>query len=164
MLYCANCLKMVEFNSAAVSSPKSAVTFDIEGDFDPSIIASKTKIFNVCKECGQHEHLYQSKEEAFVVRTRQAAEAERQSDLWGSIIGVGIIFAIIGIAVYLMFSFDDENFAASLFLAICFGGGAGALVGGVLGALYQKGCEEGISFNKKHLTLIIELLIEVGKE
>lgn len=95
MLYCANCLKMVEFNSTAVSSPTAAVTLDLEGDFDPTRIESKTQVFNVCKECGQHDNLYQSEEQFIAIRERRKQEGEQ----FKLAIGEGIIFAIVGALV-----------------------------------------------------------------
>lgn len=53
---------MVDFNSAATSTPKGAVTYDMEGDLDFTRIESETKIFNICKECGS-QSLYQSKQQ-----------------------------------------------------------------------------------------------------
>ena len=143
---------MVDFNSAAVSSPKSAVTVDIAGDVDPSIISSKTKILNICKECGQHKHLYKSKEQASVARKRQAAEDE----LWGSVIVGGFIFAIITIIIFcvVIMKNDGEGFIEALYAATLSGTVIGGFLGAFLGALYHKVCQAGISFNKKHLTLI----------
>ncbi|MDB4730526.1 hypothetical protein OAF13_00575 [Akkermansiaceae bacterium] len=122
---------MVEFNSAAVSSPTAAVTLDLEGDLDPTSIASKTQVFNVCKECGKHSHLYRSKEEFIAVSARKEEEAELNSKL----ITNGILYAIIGfviVLINLIFSnqnAEDPGLFGFGFLDVIIGGGFGFLTG-----------------------------------
>ena len=124
MLYCGHCQKMVEFNSAAVSSPTAAVTLDLEGDLDPTSIASKTQVFNVCKECGEHSHLYRSKEEFIAVSARKEEEAELNSKL----ITNGILYAIIGfviVLINLIFSNQNADQDPGFFDSIIFDGFSG---------------------------------------
>ncbi|MDB4660795.1 hypothetical protein OAL53_02860 [Akkermansiaceae bacterium] len=145
MLYCSYCDKMVEFNSTAVSSPTAAVTLDLEGDFDPTRIASKTRVLNVCKECGKHDHLHQTKED-FIA---EEEESERQ----GTIFFDAIVFAIVGIVLLLLFPPFKVPIFGRIFYAVVFGGGSGIFVG-VVGGLISPGFSENLLFNRKNRTWI----------
>lgn len=172
MLYCGYCHKMVEFNSAAVSSPTAAVTLDLEGDLDPTSIASKTQVLNVCKECGEHNHLYRSKEEFIAVSTREEEEAELNSKL----ITNGILYAIIGfVTVLITLIFPNQNvdqdpgFFDSIifdgfsgFIGLCIfagiiGGGVGFLTGCIV-SFFLGGGENNIIANTLVCVVVVCLL------
>ncbi|MDB4660797.1 sel1 repeat family protein [Akkermansiaceae bacterium] len=127
MLYCSYCDKMVEFNSTAVSSPTAAVTLDLEGDFDPTRIASKTRVLNVCKECGQHGNLYVSREQ-----WRETQEqAQEQENLARGMLVQGVLSIPIGIL--LSSAFLPVSDMVSFVVYFTVGGGAVGFGLGMMG-------------------------------
>jgi hypothetical protein len=70
-MWCAGCDQKVDFNSVAVSSPRTAMTLDLEGDVDPTVVTSaKAQVINVCKNCGS-QSLYPTKSEADRAKSRE---------------------------------------------------------------------------------------------
>ena len=104
-MWCADCDQKVDFNSVAVSSPRTAMTLDLGGDVDPTVVTSaKAQVINVCKNCGS-QNLYPSKAEADFAKRREAEkllEEERMKELmktpnlsWGKIFKKAVKWTVI---------------------------------------------------------------------
>ena len=111
-MWCADCDQKVDFNSVAVSSPRTAMTLDLGGDVDPTVVTSaKAQVINVCKNCGS-QNLYPSKAEADFAKRREAEkllEEERMKELmkdpnlsWGKIFKKAVKWTVIVIFVVMV--------------------------------------------------------------
>ena len=111
-MWCADCDQKVDFNSVAVSSPRTAMTLDLGGDVDPTVVTSaKAQVINVCKNCGS-QNLYPSKAEADFAKRREAEkllEEERMKELmktpnlsWGKIFKKAVKWTVIVIFVMMV--------------------------------------------------------------
>ncbi len=111
-MWCADCDQKVDFNSVAVSSPRTAMTLDLGGDVDPTVVTSaKAQVINVCKNCGS-QNLYPSKAKADFAKRREAEkllEEERMKELmktpnlsWGKIFKKAVKWTVIVIFVMMV--------------------------------------------------------------
>ena len=111
-MWCADCDQKVDFNSVAFSSPRTAMTLDLGGDVDPTVVTSaKAQVINVCKNCGS-QNLYPSKAEADFAKRREAEkllEEERMKELmktpnlsWGKIFKKAVKWTVIVIFVMMV--------------------------------------------------------------